>query len=805
MRRWAVLIAIVVVAVTVVALPGGGAKAQGADCASLGQAAAYDVFSAGALTMASQTMDGRAAAAGDGSLASMEMGGGTDEGFDLVSGGRITGNGGVTVNGDVRYRDSLTGVVVNGGVASQGPPPDGLDFAKEFTSLATLGDFLGAQRTTPGATYTVQPWALQLQGAAGSAVSVLNLSAQLLRDAPRFQINAPAGSTLVVNVHAQSESLSVNMDAMDLTGITPSRILWNLVGVTAFNLTGSIQWKGTLLAPNTPITKTGNNQDWNGQVLAKSAAISGLHMIHSPFDGCAPAPPLPPEPGPELAVSAKCVDTRTAPESLIVMLRNSETKAVTDIAWKDEDSAEKGTIASVDGSSDYYFGVPGAAGHTITVTKGSTTVSTKPTTSGECEGTIVVTKQTVGNAPAGTWPIGLYAPNNELIRCEDVAAGGSFETTVPGGFTTGVSVPIGASPGGPAYSVRELNAREGTASVSLFPITVTDPPQPIGVTVTNTYGSDPVTPLQATCADPNPTPPEPEPEPEPEPGPPSVLPGPDQPTVPDGAPDPPSGPDLVGVQPGEPGADLVVTHSVTPRRIRIGQTVKSVTRIRNAGTVAAVGVVARELPQYRRLRASRVTRILSLSTSAGTCSTPRPARCELGTIQPGQEVVIRGLGRPLVAGVLTSTIFASGETPETNTTNNQASSSLQVRLPASALRVRVSAPHAGRVGAAFSYRVSVASTSRNGTRAVRLCTRIPATFTAVAAPGTFRYKGSRCRDYGRVTAERSFVVRAVPAARGRIPLPGVAAAADLRAPALAVARVRVTGGACASAVRRPRC
>src|SRR4051794_3035887 len=241
MHRWAVLNVFVIVVVTLVALPGGGARAQGAECASLGKAAGYDVFSAGALTMASQTMDGRAAAAGDVSLASMEMGGGTSSGFDLVSGGKITGNGGVTVNGDVRYRDSLTGVVVKGGVASQGPPPNDLDFAAEFTDLAVLSDFLGQQGTTPGATYTVQPWALQLQGAAGSTVSVLNLPAQLLRDAPRFQIDAPAGSTLVVNVHAQSESLSVNMDAMDVTGITPSRILWNLVGVTSFNLTGSIQ------------------------------------------------------------------------------------------------------------------------------------------------------------------------------------------------------------------------------------------------------------------------------------------------------------------------------------------------------------------------------------------------------------------------------------------------------------------------------------------------------------------------------------------------------------------------------------
>jgi hypothetical protein len=159
-----------------------------------------------------------------------------------------------------------------------------------------------------------------------------------------------------------------------------------------------------------------------------------------------------------------------------------------------------------------------------------------------------------------------------------------------------------------------------------------------------------------------------------------------------------------------------------------------------------------------------------------------------------------------VAGALQTVVFASSETRERNTTNNQAGIWLQVRRRASPLRVRVSAPAAGRVGAALTYRVSVSATRSPGTRAVRLCTRIPSTFTSVRAPGTIAYRGSRCRDFARVGgAARGFTVRAVPAAGGSIAVPGVATANDRVPAARARARVLIAGGACVAAVRRIRC
>jgi hypothetical protein len=92
--------------------------------------------------------------------------------------------------------------------------------------------------------------------------------------------------------------------------------------------------------------------------------------------------------------------------------------------------------------------------------------------------------------------------------------------------------------------------------------------------------------------------------------------------------------------------------------------------------------------------------------------------------------------------------------------------------------VRVDAPATGRVGTRLSYRVTVTGAGRAGADAARVCTRVPASFTATRAPGTFRYQGMRCLDVrglGR-GQRRSFLVYAVPAGHGTIRVPALAAA-----------------------------
>jgi hypothetical protein len=152
--------------------------------------------------------------------------------------------------------------------------------------------------------------------------------------------------------------------------------------------------------------------------------------------------------------------------------------------------------------------------------------------------------------------------------------------------------------------------------------------------------------------------------------------------------------------------------------------------------------------------------------------------------------------------------MASSQTPESNTTNNVDVAPVAVREAAPHLRVGISAPPAGRVGAGLQYRVKVTGTGQDGARTVRLCAPRAATLTEVRADGTFGVRGARCRDISRLPRGRtvSFVVSGVPAAAGRLKLAATATAVDLSGVARATAQVPITGPlACGSAALLLRC
>jgi hypothetical protein len=67
--------------------------------------------------------------------------------------------------------------------------------------------------------------------------------------------------------------------------------------------------------------------------------------------------------------------------------------------------------------------------------------------------------------------------------------------------------------------------------------------------------------------------------------------------------------------------------------------------------------------------------------------------------------VLRTRAVMLVAAPLQSVVMASSQTPESNTTNNIDVAPVAVSEAAPHLRVGVSAPPTGRVGAGLDYRV----------------------------------------------------------------------------------------------------
>jgi hypothetical protein len=228
--------------------------------------------------------------------------------------------------------------------------------------------------------------------------------------------------------------------------------------------------------------------------------------------------------------------------------------------------------------------------------------------------------------------------------------------------------------------------------------------------------------------------------------------------------------------------------------------------------------VLREIPQYPRLRADRVARVLSLTlvpSGRGAraaavlpgCTKRRPVRCTLGTVPPG--VTVTGLARVRVQipAELHSVLYVSSHTPESNRTNNASLTNLTSIRRVQRVHVRVSAPARGRVGAPLRYRVTVSAAGARTVHGVRACTRVPATFTGRHAPRTFRYKGMRCRDYKTVRAghPRSFAVTGVPAAGGPVTLRARAAAVGNSRVVHARAVTRISVQACAALASRLLC
>jgi choice-of-anchor A domain-containing protein len=772
------LAVVVCAGVGIIRLGGAPAAAGASACATLGQAANFAVFSDGdfnASESSGTSVTGRIAAAGNVTLDGVSINPAAgDSSPTIIAGGNFTAgmttHAGGTVNGGVQYGGTSSvapNFTINGGLTHAAPT---FSFDTEFTSLKTLSASLSGLPQSPGATVSLAYGALTLTGTA-TGLNVFTVDAAQLAQAAGIVIDlTQPGATALINVNTAT-ILTIGPMYMNLSGSAAAAgIMWNLPLATGFNVTSGVPWQGTILAPNADVTGL-NHPQLSGQLIAASVPDSSWVINRVKYTGCLPAPP-----DNTLSLAPLCID---ASGVLNMRLRNigDQTRA---ISWIDLTGSDSGSF-DVPAHSDFFFDVRGGgAGSVVRATSGTTTVEANGT-GAHCRGQITVQLVTQGDAPAGqTWDVHLTnGDNGNVSRVLTLASGQSETTTVPGGYVGGAAA-IDEVVGGAAYTISVDDPHGAlSTSISLNPVQILDGQNEF-VTVMLVYG---------TGGGPGTGPPVEPPT------------GPEQPTLPPGAPDPPLGPDLVG---GTSGADLAITHEITPARLPVGGTVETVTRVTNLGPQAAEGVVAREIPQYHPSQANKVAHVLSLTTTAGTCTQRRPVRCALGTLAPGATVTIRSRTRILVVAALRNIVVVSSDTPDTNTANNTAEANVTTFSHAS-VHAQITAPPTGRVAAPLGYRVFATLGRKSQATALRLCTRPPASFVQVKAPGTFKYRGVYCRDYGHVLPGRSvsFLVSAFPSATGRL-IP-VARATAVGAPRESrVSAVIVVAGALACpAAKRP--
>ena len=634
--------------------PSAAPAAGASDCASLGQAANFAVFSDGAFNSSQPSgtsITGQIAAAGDVTLDGVSVSPAAGDSAPTIvaagnfTAGRTTGHGG-TVNGGASYggaSDVAPNFTVNGGLTQAAPP---FSFDTEFTSLKELSASLGDLAQTPGATVSLNQYsnALELTGTA-TGLNVFMVDATQLAQAAGIVIKlTQPGATALINVNTAT-ILSIAPMYMNLSGsAAPAGVMWNLPLATGLVVSSGVGWQGSILAPNAVVTST-NRPQLNGQLIAASVPDSSWVVNQVKYAGCLPLPPG--QPDTTLSLTPLCIDANGV---LNMRMRNpgDHTRHVT---WRDLGGPDSGSF-DIPAHSDFFFDIQGGGAASVVVaTSGTTTVQANGT-GRHCQGRITVQVVTEGDAPADqTWDVRISnGDNGGVSHVLTLGSGASGTVTVPGGYVAGPSA-IDEVVGGAAYtiSVDDPHGAESTA-VSLNPVEILDGEDEF-VTVTLAYGSG--TPGTGPPVEP-PT-------------------GPGQPTLPPGVPDPPTGPNLV---PDRSGADLAITHQITPGRLPVGGTVETITRVRNIGDEPAHGVVAREIPQYHKAQANEVAKVLSLTTTAGTCTQRRPVRCSLGTLAPGATVTVRTRSRILVLAALRSIVVVSSQTPETNTANNMAQANL---------------------------------------------------------------------------------------------------------------------------------
>lgn len=764
-------------------------------CASLGDAAGFAVFSDGdfdASAAPGTTITGRVAAAGDVTLDGVSVGLAAGESAPEVlaggsfSGGMVTGAGG-EVNGGVSYGVGISVAAnfqINGPVGHEAPP---FSFADAFESLRQLSSSLAELDQSAGASVELNKYsgALVLTGT-DEGLNVFTVSAAQLTQSQGIVIDlTKAGATALINVGTDTD-LAVGPQYMSLSGAaTAAGIVWNLPLATGFDFTRGVGWQGLILAPNAAVSGEGRPQ-LTGELIAASVpggdwVVSGLAS-----DVCLPAPDT------SMSLSALCVN---AAGELAMRLRNTSARSRR-VEWVDVSGGDFGAFEVPAGSDMYFHVAGGSAGSVIRATSEGVRVSANGT-SKRCAGTITVQLVTVGPVPDAStrWDVLLEGVN--YAHTLTLGPGDSETVPVPGDYLEG-SAAVDQVIGGEAYVVTVPEAHGGQVTVSLDPVQVLDGESEI-VIVTVTYPTPPTEPPPIVV----PPPTEPPPTTEPPTGPPTepppttpgapeppqaIVPPVEQPTLPPGAPAPPEGPPLSA---GSSGADLAVTHRITPRRLLAGNTVETVTRVRNLGGAPAVGAVVRELPQYNSANPNGVARVLSLTTTKGTCTQRRPIRCALGTLVPGAQVTIRTRTRILVAAALHSIVVVSSQTKETNTANNMAIAAVTTHLPAPHIQAHITAPALVHVATPVQYRVSVTGAART----VRLCSTPPRGLIDVHGHGLSVYRGRFCIDVPSLPRGRTFgfTLTGIAATLGRLPLSARATAAGLARPAKASTNVSVIG------------
>jgi len=259
----------------------------------LGAATGDNVFVSGNFTSTASDTQGRLAAGGDVSLTNYSIGAAlvpADADSDvLIAGGALNFHAGAVAYGNAvsQGRGTLDGVTfASGNGYQQGAV---LDFGAAAHTLR--GTATGNAARSANGTTAFQYNQLTLTGT-DARVNVFAVSGANLSVANSLTINAPAGSTALVNV--SGDAIRLQNEGFALHGVDRTHVLYNFPQATTLTLT-NVGIDGSILAPFAAIAF--DNGAITGQLIGASFTGPG-QANNAPFAGCLPASSSTPTPTP---------------------------------------------------------------------------------------------------------------------------------------------------------------------------------------------------------------------------------------------------------------------------------------------------------------------------------------------------------------------------------------------------------------------------------------------------------------------------------------------------------------------------
>ncbi|TVQ53967.1 MAG: choice-of-anchor A family protein [Phycisphaerales bacterium] len=255
-----------------------------ASASILGTGGDFNAFIFGDIQYANTDFEGRVAAGGNVTFNNIGIGNQlpNSNGMrdDLIVGGDINWTNGQVFGGNLVHGGSasLTGVGFPGGSTIQASP---IDFSVVQSEAQTASDFWSNLSDT--GTVANQFGQLNFSGNS-SGLNVFTVDAADLASANGLNMNAPSGSSVLINVTGSSATLQ---NFGFLGSWDPNRTLFNFVDATSLTMSG-IGVQGSILAPYADVLFQNGQMD--GTLIANSLQGSG-EFHHYIFDGDLPQVP----------------------------------------------------------------------------------------------------------------------------------------------------------------------------------------------------------------------------------------------------------------------------------------------------------------------------------------------------------------------------------------------------------------------------------------------------------------------------------------------------------------------------------